>query len=85
MGGVGIVCGDEVEVSEEIIKMVVDGIVGVSFMMGVHKILPLEMVGVLVERGLGIVGGGKSMCGAHRKYCFHYSTDHGIVKYVCVV
>ena len=76
---------DEVEVSEEIIKMVVDGIVGVRLMVGVHKVLPLEMVGVLVERGLGIVGGGKSMCGAHREYCFHYSTDHGIVKYVCGV
>lgn len=71
---------DEVEVIDEIIKMMVDDIVGVGFIVCVHKVLPLEMVCVLVEGALDMVRGCKS-----GKYCFHYSTEHGIVKYGRVV
>lgn len=76
---------DEVEVVEEIIKVVIDDIVGVRFIMRLHKVLPLEMVCVLVAGALNMVSGFMRKSGAHRKYCFHYSTEHGIVKYGCVV
>tara|TARA_Y100001958_G_C21211475_1_gene537185 strand:- start:1612 stop:1842 length:231 start_codon:yes stop_codon:yes gene_type:complete len=76
------VCVDKVEVVDEIIEMMVDDIVGVGFIVRVHKVLPLEMVCVLVEGALDMVTGCKSKsC----KYCFDCSTEHGIVKYGCVV